>query len=143
LPPQSTQSAGPVRFLIFCSISISLLASLVAGTVEDPSVLLGHCSRECTPPYLSTGISNLLQPVQADVVLGHLSIYLASWVATPCSVHNILRLLTSTYALCSYRKDFVMSVLKIQQMICGWFNPVFHSLGRRAYWRPTRASSET
>jgi hypothetical protein len=29
--PQSTQSAGPVRFLIFCSISISLLASLVAG----------------------------------------------------------------------------------------------------------------
>jgi hypothetical protein len=29
--PQSTHSAGPVRFLIFCSISISLLASLVAG----------------------------------------------------------------------------------------------------------------
>ncbi len=30
LHPQSTQSAGPVRFLIFCSISISLLASLEA-----------------------------------------------------------------------------------------------------------------
>ncbi len=29
--PQSNQSAGPVRFLIFCSISIFLLASLVAG----------------------------------------------------------------------------------------------------------------
>jgi hypothetical protein len=29
--PQSNQSAGPVRFLIFCSISISLLTSLVAG----------------------------------------------------------------------------------------------------------------
>jgi hypothetical protein len=29
--PQSTQSDDPVRFLIFCSISISLLASLVAG----------------------------------------------------------------------------------------------------------------
>jgi hypothetical protein len=29
--PQSLQSAGPVRFLIFCSISIFLLASLVAG----------------------------------------------------------------------------------------------------------------
>ncbi len=29
--PQSTQSDGPVRFLIFFSISISLLASLVAG----------------------------------------------------------------------------------------------------------------
>jgi hypothetical protein len=29
--PQSTQSAGPVRFLIFCSMSIFLLASIVAG----------------------------------------------------------------------------------------------------------------
>jgi hypothetical protein len=29
--PQSNQSAGPVRFLIFCLISIFLLASLVAG----------------------------------------------------------------------------------------------------------------
>jgi hypothetical protein len=29
--PQSTQNAGPVRFLIFCSVSISLQASLVAG----------------------------------------------------------------------------------------------------------------
>jgi hypothetical protein len=46
--PQSTQSAGPVRFLIFCSISIFLLASLVAGTVEDPSVILVQSSRECT-----------------------------------------------------------------------------------------------
>jgi hypothetical protein len=31
LSPQSNQSAGPVRFLIFCSISIFLLASPVAG----------------------------------------------------------------------------------------------------------------
>ncbi len=29
--PQSRQSAGPVRFFIFCSISIFLLAGLVAG----------------------------------------------------------------------------------------------------------------
>jgi hypothetical protein len=79
-PPQSTQSAGPVRFLIFCSVSISLLASLVAG--RDPSVLLVQISWECTPSYLFTGISNLLQPAQAEVVLGHLSTYLASW-ATP------------------------------------------------------------
>jgi hypothetical protein len=35
---------------------------------------------ECTPAYLSTGLSNLLQPAQADVVLGQLSTYLASWV---------------------------------------------------------------
>jgi hypothetical protein len=28
-----------------------------------------HCSRECTPPYLSNEISNLLQPAQAGVVV--------------------------------------------------------------------------
>jgi hypothetical protein len=39
-----------------------------------------HCSRVCTPPYLSTGISNLLLPAQAEVVMGQLSTYLASWV---------------------------------------------------------------
>jgi hypothetical protein len=37
-------------------------------------------SYECTPPYLSTGISNLLKPAQAEVMLGQLSTYLASWV---------------------------------------------------------------
>jgi hypothetical protein len=31
LDPQRTQSAGPVRFLIFCSITIFLLASLMTG----------------------------------------------------------------------------------------------------------------
>ncbi len=40
--------------------------------------MLVQCSRECTPPYLSTGISNLLQPAQAEVVLGQRSTYLAS-----------------------------------------------------------------
>ncbi len=39
-----------------------------------------HRSRECTPSDLSTGISNLLQPAQAEVVLGQLSTDLASWV---------------------------------------------------------------
>jgi hypothetical protein len=37
-------------------------------------------SRVCTSSYLSTGVSNLLQPAQAEVVLGQLSTYLASWV---------------------------------------------------------------
>jgi hypothetical protein len=50
--------------------------------VEDPSVLLGHCSRECTQAYLSTGISNLPQPAQGEVVLGHFSTNLASWSYT-------------------------------------------------------------
>jgi hypothetical protein len=71
--PQSTQSDGPVRFLILCSIRVFLLASLVA---EQTPV---HCSREYTPPCLSTGISNLLQPAQAEVVSGQLSTNLASW----------------------------------------------------------------
>ncbi len=75
---QSTQSAGPVRFLIFCSISIILLASLVAG--RSPSIQLVQISRECTPSDISTGISNLLQPAQAEVMLGQLSRYLASLV---------------------------------------------------------------
>jgi hypothetical protein len=39
-------------------------------------------SWECTPPYLSTGISNLLQPAQAEAVLGQHSTYLASWEKT-------------------------------------------------------------
>jgi hypothetical protein len=75
-----TQSAGPVRLLIFCSISIFLLASLVQ--VGNPILMLARRSRECTPPYLSTGKSNLLQPAQAEVVLGQLSMYLASCVTT-------------------------------------------------------------
>ncbi len=84
---QSTQSDGPVRFLIFCSISFPCW--LAQWKVEDPSVLLGHHSRGCTPAYLSTGISNLLQPTQAEVVLGHLSTYLASWVQQLyCTVHG-------------------------------------------------------
>jgi hypothetical protein len=44
------------------------------------TVLLVQCSRKCTPAYLSTGISNLLQLAQPEVVLGQLSTYLASWV---------------------------------------------------------------
>jgi hypothetical protein len=46
--------------------------------VEDPSMMLVQSSKECTPPYLSTGISNPLQQAQAEVVLGQLSAYLAS-----------------------------------------------------------------
>ncbi len=42
-----------------------------------------QCSREFTPSDLSTGISKLLQPAQAEVVLGQLSMYLSSWVETP------------------------------------------------------------
>jgi hypothetical protein len=48
--------------------------------VEDPAVILVQSSREYTTSYLSTGISNLLQPAQAEVVLGHPSTYLAYWV---------------------------------------------------------------
>ncbi len=74
--PQSTQSDDPVHFLIFCSLSISPLASLVAD--RRPQCNAGADSWECTLPYLSTGISNLLQPAQAEVVLGQLSTYIFS-----------------------------------------------------------------
>jgi hypothetical protein len=74
-----TQSAGPVRLLIFCSISNFFLASLV---------ILVHVGRrsqytagaEWQGMYSiipSTGISNLFQPTQAEVVSGQLSTYLA------------------------------------------------------------------
>jgi hypothetical protein len=36
--------------------------------VISSTVLLVQSSRECTPPDLSTEISNLLQPAQAEVV---------------------------------------------------------------------------
>ncbi len=42
--------------------------------------MLVHISWEWTPSDLSTGIANLLQPAQAEFVLGQLSRYLASWV---------------------------------------------------------------
>ncbi len=74
---QSALSGGPVCFLIFCSISMFLLASLLAG--RRPLFQLVHGSRECTPSEPSTGISNLLQPAQAEVVLGQFSSFLASW----------------------------------------------------------------
>ncbi len=78
---QSTQSAGPVRFLIFCSVSIFLLASLVAGRRPQCTV----AGNVLYQTY--TGILNLLQPAQAEVVLGQLSTYLASWGGGSLSVH--------------------------------------------------------
>jgi hypothetical protein len=42
--------------------------------------MLVQIGRECTPSYLFTRISNLLQPAQAEAVLGQRSTYLASWV---------------------------------------------------------------
>ncbi len=42
-------------------------------------MLLVQSSMECTPPYQLTGISNLLQPAQAVLVLSQRSMYLASW----------------------------------------------------------------
>jgi hypothetical protein len=53
---------------------------LARWQLGNPSGLLVQISRECTPPYLSIGIPNLLQPAQLEVVLGQRSTYLASWV---------------------------------------------------------------
>ncbi len=81
--PQSTQSAGPVRFLTFCSISIILLASLVAGNPSVRTVLLVQSSRECTPPYLSTGISKSA-PARGRGRVGP-ALYVFSLLGTDCT----------------------------------------------------------
>ncbi len=60
-------------------------------------------SRECTPPYLSTGISNLLQPAQAEVVQSQPFTYLASWVEpTVCAVHGGVNLYKDINLRCSF-----------------------------------------
>jgi hypothetical protein len=46
------------------------------------SVLLVQTSRECTPPYLSIVISNLLQPALYVFSVKRLNTYLASWGST-------------------------------------------------------------
>ncbi len=51
--------------------------------------MLVQISWERTLPYLSTGISNLLQPAQAEAVLGQRCTYLASWIATNYSKTEI------------------------------------------------------
>ncbi len=61
--------------------------------------MLVQISWECTPPYLSIGISILLQPAQAEVVLGQLSAYLASWMDTEAKTVYFSTLYTVT--LCS------------------------------------------
>jgi hypothetical protein len=59
--------------------------------------MLVQISRECTPSYLFTGISNLLQPAQTEAVLGQLSTYFASWLTT--AVPAALKILQSRYHL--------------------------------------------
>ncbi len=67
---------------------------------RDPSGLLVQISRECTLPYLSTGISNLLQPAQAEVMLGQRSMYLASWLTDPACEGSAYTLLHGHYCSC-------------------------------------------
>jgi hypothetical protein len=59
-------------------------------------------SRECTPQYLSTGISNLLQPAQAEVVLGQCSTYLASWAVTGSAAAGMNIAVSTVLYLCIF-----------------------------------------
>jgi hypothetical protein len=61
---------------------------------------------QSTPPYLSTGISNLLQPGQAEVVLGQLSTFLVSLVGTLGMVG------TSLYCTYSYNSNLTSDMMK-------------------------------
>jgi hypothetical protein len=47
--------------------------------------MLMHHIRECASPYLFNETSNPLQPAQAEGVLGHHSVYIASLDATVLS----------------------------------------------------------
>jgi hypothetical protein len=68
--------------------------------------MLLQISWECTPPYLSIGISNLLQPAQAEVVLGHPSTYLASWRKTDVN-RNIETKKDRFSYICMQRDDII------------------------------------
>ncbi len=58
LGPQSSQSAGPVRFLIYCLISIFLLASLVAGRRHH--IMLVQISRDVPHHTIHRNIKSAL-----------------------------------------------------------------------------------
>ncbi len=51
--------------------------------------MLVQISMECSQSHLSTGISNLLQPAQAEVVSGQLSTHLASWDETSAAANTV------------------------------------------------------
>ncbi len=72
--------------------------------------MLVEISRECTSPYLSTGISNLLQPAQTEVVLGQRSTYLASWAKT--LVQNIF-LLWQTSEIEGSKTIFIILLISV------------------------------
>jgi hypothetical protein len=72
----------PCPFFLYFARQV-LFCWLAWWQVGNPSGLPVQISMECTLPYLSTGILNLLQPAQAEVVLGQLSRYLASWGVIP------------------------------------------------------------
>jgi hypothetical protein len=69
-----------------------------------------NCSRECTPPYLFIGISNLLQPAQEEVVLGQFSTYLASWDVPllPTPIHTLPNILLY---ICEHFANFIRELL--------------------------------
>ncbi len=82
-------------------------AGQTSGRQETTGVLLVKISRECTPsPTLGT--SNLLQPAQAEVMLGQLSTYLASWRTmylarrvqrVPCTVNSLACIYSAMYSV--------------------------------------------
>jgi hypothetical protein len=75
----------------------------ISGPRQTSTLLTPHC----TPSVLSTGISNLLQPAQAEVVLGQLSMFLASWDMTLAVQYGSL-----LYALVTLYEDNITTVFK-------------------------------
>ncbi len=80
------QSADVVRILIFCSVSIFLLASLLAG--RRPCVQLLRRRRKWIPPFFSqfTEISNSFQLAQNEGLLGRRSMQIFSLFIAVCVI---------------------------------------------------------
>jgi hypothetical protein len=83
--------------------------------VGDHSILLVQISRECTLSYLSTGISNLLRSTQAEVVLGQLSRYLASWVQSATYIYGFFNPYWKTRSFICVCKLFPFSAMNFTQ----------------------------
>ncbi len=88
--PPSTQSAGPVCFLIFCSISIILLASLVAGRKPHCNAGAPQQGKYSTIPIHWNIKSAPASPGRSRVGPAlYVCTYLASWVWSIFTVQSV------------------------------------------------------
>ncbi len=103
----------PCPLLLFCSISIFLLASLVAG--RNPSVILVQNSRECTPPYLSTGIKAPASPGRSRV---EPALYVFSLLGVSLACLHTLYSMYSTSSIWNWSEVTVPCLFLVNAALC-------------------------